>query len=273
MTSIKPVQIKAAALFTVLLLLVSCHRYEKKYLVPEKEFLPFMVDLHIAESIAAESKKGIDLVYEVDSAGIYGSVFKKHGITKAMFDSTMIYYSKNPVKFQKLYNAINVELKRMESILTEEQQQLEVISSQILWKSDSIYRISNNMSGSKIEIDVPISGPGIYAVSANVKILPTDNSLDPRMSIYFYRDDSIKNGKRLRFQEIRYTSRKGEDKVYRAVKRLSNPDFTHIRGSIINFSNGDTLFLRNMVVKDILVSKRPLNDSLDLKKGKLKKEQ
>jgi hypothetical protein len=270
-TTIKPVQIKAAALFTVLLLLVSCHRYEKKYLIPETKFLPFMVDLHIAESIATEAKKGIDLVYEVDSVGIYGSVFKKHGITKAMFDSTLFYYSRNPVKFQKLYNAINAELKRMERVLTEEQQQQEVITAEILWKGDSIYRI-NDISGERIEIDVPISGPGIYVVSANVKILPTDMSLDPRMSIYFYQDDSSANGKRIRFQEVRYTSRKGEDKVYRAVKRLSDTSYTHIRGTIINFSNGDTLFPRNMVAKDILVTKRPIPDSLDLKKSKLEKE-
>lgn len=242
---------------TVLLLLVSCNREARRMVIPEKKLMPFLVDLHLAESVAGQSNRGKEMVYKIDSASLYGSVFRKHGVTMAMFDSTMVYYSIRPEELQEIYNQVHAELRRREDELSLQRQQAETATSEILWQSDNVYMI-RGISGNKIEIDIPITGQGIYAVSAVVKILPSDMSLDPRMSLYFYRDDGSGKGRRLRFQEIRYTSRTGEDKTYRTAKRLTEDGYTHLRGYIINFTNGDTLFNRNMLVKDIVVSKRTL---------------
>ena len=256
MTAIKGyVWFKAAAISLILLLLLSCGSKSKKYIVSEKKFLPFLVDLHLAEAIAMESRGDRDLVYEIDSASLYGSVFEKHGITSAMFDSTMYYYSLRPEKLQRIFNNVTAELKRREEELASMLKEEELAQAEIIWQSDSVYRFPPG-GADRIEIDVPIKGPAIYAVSANVKILPDDASLDPRMSLYFYNNDSTRE--RLRFQEIRYTSRNGEDKTYRAVKRLESPNFTHIRGYILNYTNTDSVFQRNALVKDILITRRPL---------------
>ena len=248
---------KAAGIFLVLLLLVSCKNSNRKYVLPEKKFIAFLVDLHLAEAIGGQSKRDVEMIYKIDSVSLYGSVFRKHGVSRAMFDSTLFFYSLRPEKFQKIYNTVTVELKHREEETLTEQRELEMAESEILWQSDTVYVFPKRRTD-KIFIDVPIRGPGIYTVTANVKMIADDASMDPRMSLFFYRDDSTGVGVKDYFNEIRYLSRDGQSKLYRSVRNLENSEFTHLRGYIANYSNRDTAFRRNMVVQDIMVTKRPL---------------
>ena len=40
------------------------------------------------------------------------SVFKKHGITQAEFDSSMVWFTRNPEVLTKIYEKVNARLKR-----------------------------------------------------------------------------------------------------------------------------------------------------------------
>ena len=250
---------KAAGSFLFLLFLVSCGN-SKKYIIPERKFVSVLVDLHLAEAIGIESRRNLDITYVVDSASLYGSVFQKHRVTKAMFDSTLFYYSQRPEKFQKLYNAVTANLKHMEQDLEEEIRQKELAETEVLFKTDSVY-LFPQLGADRIYIDVPIKGAGIYTVSATIKMLPDDGSLDPRMSVYFYRDDSTADGQKINFQEVRYATRTGEEKTYRAARRILTSEFTHLRGYIANYSNNDTVFHRNMVIKDLMVTRKNPDDN------------
>jgi hypothetical protein len=99
---------------------VSCGNRRFGEIIPPKKFVNVLVDVHIADGIAVENmsqSKGQLL----DSASLYGSVFKKYGVTRTMFDSTMSFYSEHPDDFQKVYNKVTAKLKRMEDELNAEQ--------------------------------------------------------------------------------------------------------------------------------------------------------
>jgi hypothetical protein len=247
----------AAGTLCVLLFLLSCGNKAKQYIIPEKKFIAVLVDLHIAESIGVQYIRDVDMKYQIDSASLYGSVFKKHYVTRAMFDSTLLFYCSRPEKFQKLYNVVTAQLKHMEEKVTEEEKQVEMATTQTLYKSDSVYVFPKD-GPNRISIDIPIHEPGIYMVSADVKLLPDDMALDPRMSVYFFKEDSIVGEKRLNFMEIRYTNRTGEERTYKAVKRIIDSSYTNIRGYIANYSNVDSNFRRNMVVRNILVTRKDM---------------
>ena len=198
---------KAAGLILILLLLFSCRDNSRRTIIPEKKFIAFLVDLHLVEALGNQTKHDPDLVYHIDSASLYGSVFRKHNITLAMFDSTMFFYSLRPEKFQKIYNNVTAELKHREENTLKEQKEQELAESEILYRSDTVY-VFPQRGPDRIEIDVPIRGPGIYAVTARVKMIRDDASIDPRMTVYFYRNDTTANGVRLHFKEIRYLSRR-----------------------------------------------------------------
>jgi len=79
-----------------------------------------LVDIHLADGMADENMRHSS-GFVLDSASLYGSVFKKYGVTRAQFDSTMNYYSEHPDDLQKMYNQVTARLKRLEDELEAEQ--------------------------------------------------------------------------------------------------------------------------------------------------------
>jgi hypothetical protein len=106
----------------VAIVAVSCSHGRFGEVIPPKKFVNVLVDVHLADGIAVEN---MSHAHEqlLDSASLYGSVFKKYGVTRAMFDSTMSFYSEHPEDFQKIYNKVTAKLKRMEDDLTARQNQ------------------------------------------------------------------------------------------------------------------------------------------------------
>jgi len=242
------------SIFLVFVLLVSCVGSGRKQIIPAKKFVNILVDLHLADAIAIE-KWSLNLSYQLDSTSLYGSVFNKYGVTKAQFDSTMLYFSARPDVFQKIYNKVNAKLKRLEEESVVAQESLDKIGQEVIWQDVRTLSFPP-LVGDRIEIDVPVKGAGVYTVSATVKLYPDDSSVNPRMSVYFYYDDKTPKGNRLYFEEIIYTNRNGEPMTYSASKQRINPKVTHIKGFIVNYTNTDSLFRRNMVVSDIKVTKK-----------------
>jgi hypothetical protein len=109
-------------LLLMAILAVSCSPRKYGDIISPKKFVNVLVDIHLADGIAVENMshgKGALL----DSSSLYGSVFKKYGVTRTMFDSTMSYYSEHPDDFQKVYNKVTAKLKRMEDELNARQTQ------------------------------------------------------------------------------------------------------------------------------------------------------
>ena len=48
----------------------------------------------------------------------FESVFKKYGITQADFDSSMVWFARNPEVLTKIYEKVNVRLKARETVST-----------------------------------------------------------------------------------------------------------------------------------------------------------
>jgi DNA-binding transcriptional ArsR family regulator len=73
-----------------------------------KEMTTFLIDLHKLDG--ALVSKGMGSVDDRNNVYYYNALLKKHGITKAQFDSTLVYYAKNPKKFERVYTDVIEEL-------------------------------------------------------------------------------------------------------------------------------------------------------------------
>ena len=98
-------------LLACLLCMFSCKIREKKEvpLIPEKKLVSLLVDFHLATAISytdlyRKKTKTFGVVSLKDS------VIKHHGYTKAIFDSTISFYSGSPAKFEKMYDKVIDEL-------------------------------------------------------------------------------------------------------------------------------------------------------------------
>ncbi|MFO7370356.1 MAG: DUF4296 domain-containing protein [Bacteroidales bacterium] len=247
---------KAACIITVIMLLFNCHGFRNKDRIPEKDLVEFLTDLHMANAIVAE-RRSIDLSYKLDSASLYGALFGKYGFTKAQFDSSMLYYSNNPEKLKKLMNQVTARLEKMEEATIAEEEQLKKGEMDIIW-SDSTDLKPKQGTMDKIEVDIPIKQAGMYMVNVTVRLFPDDLSVNPGMTLYFYRDDSTTNGRRIYFDELYYGTQGGEPITYTTTGMLTDSTYNRIRGSLANFANEDTLFNRNIIISDFTVTRKKI---------------
>lgn len=247
---------KAACFTIVFMLLFNCHGFRGNADISEKKLVEFLADLHIANAIVAEQRV-IDLTYQLDSTSLYGSLFNKYGFTKAQFDTAMLYYSKNPEKLKELMNKVTARLQEMEQESLVEEERMKKAELEIVF-SDSTERRPRQGTMDKMDVDIPISKAGMYLVSVNVKLFPDDLSVNPRLTLYFCHDDSAVSGRRIYFNEIFYGAQDGESITYTTSGMLSDSTFNRIRGSLVNFSNEDSLFNRNIIISDFTVTRKKI---------------
>jgi hypothetical protein len=119
MIFIKRNQYALTILAVWVLFFINCSGPDGRNIIPEKKFVNVLVDIHLADGIAVINMNSAD-TFRLDSASLYGSVLKKYKVTRAQFDSTMVFYSSHPGDFQEIYNKVIAKLKRMEDELNRE---------------------------------------------------------------------------------------------------------------------------------------------------------
>lgn len=95
----------------VLVVLTSCSS-RPDGVMSQREMRNFLTELHVLEGlidndpvISADDR--LDVYY-------YNYLFAKHGITKADFDSSLVYYTKQPKRFERIYAGVIRNLDKLE---------------------------------------------------------------------------------------------------------------------------------------------------------------
>jgi len=94
------------------LVLTGCFR--PKGVLSQGTMTDVLVDMHKTDAILAENNTAYGQYSK--KAPYYNYIFKKHGITKAEFDSTLVWYTKNPQKFENMYDDV---IKRLTALQKE----------------------------------------------------------------------------------------------------------------------------------------------------------
>lgn len=236
-------------LVTVILFSGSCHVFHKKYIIPEKKLVQVLVDIHIADAIAMIVPYS-DPDNIPDSAQVYSALFKKHHITRAQFDSTMAYYTRKPEKLTKIYTEVNTILNKRESDITAEGEKPADDKKIVIWQDNKIYILPQMGKREKIEINIPVSKAGVYTFSAKIKMYDDDQSVAPRITLFFWYDNGTPKGYREYFTSTPVL-KNGQADNYTVSRQLTNPNITHIKGFVLDHSNPDTLFTKHAIVSEL----------------------
>lgn len=97
-------------LLLFLALAFSCQPERKNGILSEKEMEDVMVDYHLAQGMAMS----MDEKVEENRYLFIQAVFRKHNITEAEFDSSLVYYTRHSETFQEIYKRV-VERVRTEA--------------------------------------------------------------------------------------------------------------------------------------------------------------
>lgn len=212
------------------------------------------MDVHLADGMAVMNLTG-DRLQVIDSASLYLAVFSKHKVTRERFDSTLRYYSGRPADFQRLYTKVNARLKLLEASLNESLAAEDSARVSVVWEDLRARSFPQEAMNSRVPIDVPVSGKGTYTVTATIKVYPEDRTVMPRMSLYFYYNDSTPEGRRDWFN-VANLRNDGQVRDYSVSKELTSDRAARIRGYIVNRSNADSMFQMHLVISRIRVVRK-----------------
>ena len=84
------------------------------YLIASDSLVGIMVDMHLVETAANLKLIGTDSL-KPNYNQMFEAIFKKHGITKTEFDSTLFFYSKKPDEMSGIYDKVLERLSELDA--------------------------------------------------------------------------------------------------------------------------------------------------------------
>jgi len=106
--------LKISFLLIITLIFAACSRVPKG-IIPERKMQQILTDMYLAEEIINADPYSFRTVE--DKKALYQSVFEKHRVTQAIYDSSLIWYGKNLDIYMQVNNMALTEVtKRIEKI-------------------------------------------------------------------------------------------------------------------------------------------------------------
>lgn len=101
----------------LLMLVMTFTACQKNKGITGKEFIErdvlidVLVDIHLADGVTNDRK--FHRKYDVDSIDILSPILEKHQVSRQMFDTTIIVYTRNPELLDQVYNDVLIKLNVM----------------------------------------------------------------------------------------------------------------------------------------------------------------
>jgi len=172
----------------------SCTGKNNIKLISRKELIPLLVDLNIADAISS-SPITTSQIGPIDSGRFYGSIFLKHKHTKLELDKTIDYYSGKPKILSVIYDEVFAELNKRSEKFKSDNLKFSFKFRILIWAFQKPINIDGNSVNYLDPFDIRIDSIGNYLIIATTRLGKKDQSLNPRISAYFYDsiNDNFKN--------------------------------------------------------------------------------
>ena len=167
----------------------------------QDDMVEFLTDLHRLEgSLTVRSNNPSDS--KVDEK-YYNALFKKHGITKADIDSSLVWYVHNPKKFSKMYGKVVENLSQFEKDVNDRKfhpiDSVALRNSEMdIWNGEKKYIVNKDSSKTLIDYKIDnqqLQWDDIYTLSFIMRVSAPDsivnNSLVMRINYANRTSDSI----------------------------------------------------------------------------------
>ena len=225
------------------------NKTENKDIVPEKDLIFILTDVHIADGLLSLPK--IRYLYsESDTLSTYINIIEKYGYSKELMDRTMrFYFIKRPKKLIKIYDKVLGRLSEMESGI--EKEIPDAIPKEInLWPGKTFYSHPGFSGTDSAWFEVPIKYPGIYTFRFTLTIYPDDQSVNPRIGAFFCHPDSTKTGKRDYFSTLAFF-KDGRRHTYSIIKVITVSTPVSLNGWFIDYENQPADFEKHARIEKI----------------------
>lgn len=231
--------------WTMLLSFGSCRKRET---IPEKVFVSILTDMYLSKSYF--STQGIHNARWKDTIPYNKHIVDRYGYSWAQFDSTVSWYCTRPKRYLTVYEKVMSQLNELDRIVSEE-----LDLPEELWKGKRNRYLPADGERDTVPANVLLKGIGSYIISAQIKVYPQDQSIDPRIELYLWRNDTTAFGV---YDTLWIEPLQKDGLMYRySFEKTLYPgnEFTHIKGSWLQHgkNNPDTAWIKQAEIKDISV--------------------
>lgn len=232
-------------------------RIKKKEVIPEKYFVPIIVDLHLANSMFSLSSLRRKFP-GTDSISNYRDVIAAYGYTLDDFEKTLYYYEDHLDEFVQVYDKANKRLQEVEREVMGDENPLKYDYGEKnnLWTGSTEWHLPREGKRNKIPYKIPVDKKGVYTLTARIRLYRDDQSMNPAATLNFWYDDGSPDGKWI---PVRKQNLIKDNQVHLYLLSGSREDdkITHIRGFLIDHENPDTGFVKHADIFDIRVDFKP----------------
>jgi hypothetical protein len=238
--------------FTCLLLL-ACN---KNRIIPEKDMVTIVTKIFMTDAISVTLQTEKSL-FSHDSIEYYAPIYKSLGYTTNQFDSSIVYYTRNPEALNRIIDKAINELSRKE---TEIKAKIAAMDSDSLdttnlWVGKRKWILPADGERETIDFKIPISSPGTYTLTAMIRLLPNDEALEPKIQFGFTLSNDSTN--------VNFVSEKllndGLDRLVKITSTINDSRVTHIAGSILHHEKKEGKWSKRAEVSAIKIDFTPIN--------------
>jgi hypothetical protein len=166
----------------------------KKKMLSKKELVSVLVDLHISDALSTDYVLNSS-VSKLDSVTVYSAVMKKHHTNLESFNATMQSYTAQPDKLAEIYDEVFGELNKKEQEYQDQQELFNSPASENIYASKVIRPIFGDTAKLPEPLILGTKGKGTYLVTVQIRMLPDDKSINPRVVVYFCKNKEDNNPK------------------------------------------------------------------------------
>jgi hypothetical protein len=237
----------------ILMTAVSCLKSPDKThyrnLIPEKDFISILTELHLTNGLFAIPEFRTQHMIN-DTSQLYVEIIESYGYTTQAMDTTIqYYYIKKPKKLIQIYDQILGKFSELETRV--EKQFLgsaEFVADQ--WNGPAIVFLPDPGGKEKADFELTFISPGTYSLTYTVTIYPGDQSYDPCFSAWLCNTDSIRTGKKNYLPSIRYI-KDGKPHTYTVTGTYPDIARAVFKGRLCDYGSNPDAGEQNAVIENI----------------------
>ncbi len=242
-------------LMLILAMSCSCSHKSKITIIPANKLKGIITDIQLIDAYYLMHNN--QYLNVNDSTSFYKQVFDRNGVTKAQFDSSLLYYSKRePKKYETIYEEVMTDLNRMN-------QDIYVVRSMILDSAKNLYKgkhditLSGKGSAEKLPFGIVIKDTGTYEITVQIQIFNDDQSKHLRLTAFSTCSSCLDKKKNQYFEPVKY-EKSSMMRIYKITQHIISLSQKDIRGWILDQDDQKNKFQRHIHIAWIFIKKLPV---------------
>jgi hypothetical protein len=152
-----------------------------KGVLNQKDMTNILTDMHKLDGALVE--RGLMSGNDTTKIKYYNFIFSKYNITKVDFDSSLVWYTKNPQEFNNIYNKVLINLTSLEKDVKSgkyhfiDSVELAKVKSEI-WKKRTKYALTKDSTRTRLDfemVDPNLLYGDVYILRFLLRIAPEDS--------------------------------------------------------------------------------------------------